>query len=117
MKHFFYLHALVFVVAISVHAYGPGDVLVRTKIGNACASDAECGDSQHCVGERKTNGVVHFASGYCVQFDCSLENPCDVGSKCMELPGVGTTACMAQCATDSHCRNGYHCESGVCLTN
>lgn len=118
MKHFFYLQAFVFVVSAFANANGSGDVLVRTKIGNACTTDAQCGSNNHCIKEERTSSGTHFASGYCVKFECSLANPCDAGAKCVEPEGVGAAMCFAQCTTDSHCRNGYRChESGVCISD
>lgn len=91
-------------------------LVIRTKVGNPCQGDLDCGGDLSCVTEKESRRGAKFAGGYCVKFDCSLANPCDIGSVCANPEGAKFNLCLAKCQNDAHCRNGYSCQdSGVCL--
>lgn len=116
MKHFFYLQIFAFVAALSVTAEEGSELLVRSNIGNACTSNVDVDEGYSCIQESKSQAHP-FVGGYIVKFDCSQDNPCDPGTKCIEADSA-VTLCLARCSSDTHCRNGYSCQNGgVCLPN
>lgn len=111
------ISTLVFVFfAPTLFARENTSLALRSQIGMPCSSNQECGGSLHCIGERETRKGAKFVGGYCVKFDCSLADPCDLGARCIEPEGRDFSLCMASCSSDTHCRNGYACrDEGVCL--
>lgn len=96
---------------LSVSMFG---VSVMSAVGDACKTEAQCGNQEQCI--------VEYAKGYCVRFDCSAQNPCDLGDRCVEVRAeeqpdlVEMNLCLKTCRQDNDCRIGYRCyEEGVCL--
>jgi len=81
-------------------------------IGNACTTDATCGENGVCG--------TGFPQGYCTQ-DCRTD-ACPLSSKCLTTDSVAF--CLATCTGPrmgrSTCRSGYVCENdgagtGLCV--
>lgn len=83
------------------------------KIGDACASAAEC----PAGGSGTPVCVTDWPEGYCAVSACA-----EHGHDCPDDPGLGGTAktggkcvlaptetCLALCASDADCRDGYEC--------
>lgn len=72
-------------------------------IGNACSSDAECGDMYRCQ--------ITVPGGYCVK-DCGGPGaPCPEGTLCSPVPFSRVAgACMKACSSSAECRPGYACD-------
>lgn len=82
-------------------------------VGSACSSASDC----PAGGSGSPVCRTDWPSGYCAVADCS-----DHGHDCPNDPGLGSTAttggkcvlaptamCLALCASDADCRDGYEC--------
>jgi hypothetical protein len=95
------------------------------KVGDPCSDVDDCGPDQFCLPERKHDGQVRLAGGYCTVVGCKYEGPwsCPEGSECIGLGSEeqAMTLCLALCDLASNspqCREGYDClevdSVGVC---
>jgi len=68
-------------------------------VGDACETSTDCGTSMYCE--------TSLPSGYCTRRSCERDGCPEVGVCVVFQPAV--SYCMASCATDSDCRDGYRC--------
>lgn len=80
-------------------------------VGNACASDAECGGGPMTCAAQLAG--VDAPGGYCSQ-SCSMDGDCGADGACVS--GLGTAplsigTCFARCVPADGCREGYACNA------
>ena len=77
----------------------------RSPVGSACEDDADCAEGTTCL------QATTLPGGLCTVVDCSMDNPCPVGSTCYRVT-EGSNICMPYCDTSSECRtdDGYNCQ-------
>ena len=82
---------------------------VTVPVGSACSLDDVC-STGFCIRETDANGKpTQWAGGYC-SGNCA-SHACPQGS-CLAL-GDGNSYCVATCAADGDCRQGYVCATAV----
>lgn len=74
------------------------------EYGAACSAEVPCTGDLLCV------FASGFPGGYC-SIDCTSA-ACGAGSICDRR--TGPPLCLATCASDSECRDGYQCWRGAC---
>jgi len=88
------------------------DAAVRSLIGGACLSTADCGEGQDPVCFRNTlfnkSGTYSVPGGYC-STRCTDDTDCGDSGVCVSF---GTTGkfCFGGCTNASTCRAGYKCD-------
>jgi len=88
--------------------------LPNGKVGNACASDTDCGGAaMSCARQVMTfNGSQTFADGYCT-LACIEDIDCGTAGTCIgALPALRSglaTGCYKTCTVATDCRTGYRC--------
>ncbi len=81
----------------------------------ACGSDpvgvygAPCSASSPCEGDLGCVETPQFPGGYCTLV---CDGSCEGEADC--VPAGGTSLCLARCADDAACRDGYQCWMGSC---
>lgn len=88
---------------------GPPDAgpVVVNPVGDACASDTDCGDTGTCLADPE-----FLPGGYC-SVACAADEDCGAGGVCLMI-GMGQSYCFRSCepgATPRQCRAGYGCGS------
>lgn len=68
--------------------------------GAACASDADCDGT--CI------ATEQFPGGYCSSLGCTADTECGQSGVCVNVGD--SNACLASCADESDCREGYACQ-------
>ncbi len=68
-------------------------------VGDACETTTDCGTALYCE--------TSLPSGYCTRRSCERDGCPEVGVCVTFRPSV--SYCMASCASDSDCRDGYRC--------
>lgn len=81
-----------------------GDSRTAGTYGGPCSLEAPCGGELQCV------SAATFPDGYCSS-RCS-DAACGTGAICASAGGLDL--CLAICASDSECRDGYQCWRGAC---
>ncbi|RDV37753.1 hypothetical protein DV096_11575 [Bradymonadaceae bacterium TMQ3] len=77
--------------------------------GEPCGANLGCKGGS-CIREvEKDQGEASFPGGYCTTRYCGDDEDCN-GGICLVQNNQPT--CMAGCATDSDCRQGYSCRTG-----
>ena len=78
-------------------------------VGDACTTDADCGDKGFCI-----NNQEFTPGGYCSQ-SCvpGKDDTCPTGSSCVSEGYSGdVSACFLRCGSNDDCRTGYRCQGG-----
>lgn len=94
---------------LGVVLLGLGLVGCGATVGDACTTDADCGDQGLCI-----NNQEYTPGGYCSQA-CApgKDDTCPTGSICVSQGYAGdVSACFLECKTSDDCRAGYRCASG-----
>jgi len=89
----------------------PSGTCNASRVGNGCASDADCGDKPAFCTLSMTNGYCSLPCGG----DPATAAACPSGSNCASLGGTGS-ACLKACTDDTQCSAGALCSdtgSGV----
>ena len=85
--------------------------------GAPCVAQINCKGGT-CIREgEEADGSVSFPGGYCTTRDCDDDADCNGEAICVAR--ARATTCLATCASDADCRDGYACkrtesEVGVC---
>lgn len=85
------------------------------NVGAPCTADTECmapeGTEPRCMVETTIAGNgTGFPGGSCLAVGCGEQAPCGEGAVC--VPGR-FPLCMAACASNADCREGYSCDAEV----
>ena len=88
---------------------GLGLVGCGATVGDACTTDADCGDKGFCI-----NNQEFTPGGYCSQ-SCvpGKDDTCPTGSSCVSQGyAENVSACFLLCGSNDDCRTGYRCQGG-----
>ena len=75
-----------------------------SRVGNACASDSECGDKPAFCNTSASGGYCSLPCGG----DPNTTAPCPPGSNCGSAGGPASS-CLKACTSDPDCRAGQRC--------
>ena len=75
----------------------------ESEVGDPCVSSTQCAPGQLCD--------TASEEGYCTVRDCE-EGECPSGSICVTFENLDRY-CMATCASQSDCRDGYSCDTDI----
>ena len=83
--------------------------LADNKAGASCVSDMDC-PGGHC---EPVTGASASSGGYCTRA-CNTPNDCGESGQCVTLGrDPSTKRCLAGCADQSECRDGFVCTGGL----